>query len=178
MAKKLNKRELQALEILMNWRNSQGERYLRMPYPERLMRLVDMGYVEQVANVLSGFDFRITQAGRAELTALDTAEAASATDGENETVANLRQALTEARNGDVHPIATLWDGVEEVALPDEQRYQAGDKDAEIARLKAALREIHTITRPHEMRGGLAEKIHGIADRALSGEAAPREQAGE
>jgi hypothetical protein len=109
-----------------------------------------------------------------DIAALDTAEApARATDGvgDNETVANLRQALTEARNGDVHPIATLWDGVGEVPLPDDQRYQAGDKDATIAGLKAALREIHReAVKEVDEYGyvGFCELIAGIADRALTG----------
>jgi L-lactate utilization protein LutC len=65
-AKKLNKMDKLALEILANWRKSQGASYLRMPHEERLTKLVDMDYVEQLENVHTGFKaFRITTAGLA-----------------------------------------------------------------------------------------------------------------
>lgn len=65
MAKKLSKMNILALEILANWSRSQPG-YLIMPRPDRLTRLLDMGYVEQLENVHTGFKaFRITPAGLA-----------------------------------------------------------------------------------------------------------------
>jgi DNA-binding PadR family transcriptional regulator len=122
--------------------------------PYRTLRGLEVaGLIEIEPDVLYGNskEFRLTATGRAELAALDTAEAASAPQG---------------------------DAPGNAPLPEEQRYQAGDKDVEIAALKrqldatqAALREIHReAVKEVDEYGyvGFCELIAGIADRALTG----------
>jgi hypothetical protein len=135
-AKKLSETQLRVLRNLKAQHENGFNRGL-LPVPVRTANtLEELGrlYIKYDHTWFGRRYYRITRAGLDYLAQLAAPAPATPAEPDNETAANLRQALKEARDGDTHPVATLWDGITFDARSDVPR---AEYDALKSQLQAA-----------------------------------------